>query len=105
MMNANVLSRESVIDALHAVIDPELGYNIVDLGLIYELTVEDNAIKISMTLTTPGCPAQDYILSSVYECSRNLPDARSVEVDLVWEPLWTPERMAPVAKEYFGIRE
>lgn len=84
MVSTNVLSRECVIDALPAVIDPELGYNVVDLWLIYELIVEDIVIKISMTLTSPGCPAQDYLFSSAYECSRNLPDANSVEVALVW---------------------
>lgn len=104
MVTAKALSHECVITALHAVIDPEPGCNIVDLGLIHGLTVEDNVIKFSMALTMPGCPAQDCILSSVYECSRNLPDAKSVEVDLVWDPLWTAERMTTVAKEYFGIR-
>jgi metal-sulfur cluster biosynthetic enzyme len=99
------LSRQYVLDALHEVIDPELGYNIVDLGLIYGLEVKDGLIGITMTMTTPGCPAQDYILSGVYERSRSLPGAQSVDIDLVWDPPWSAHRMTPIAKAHFSIRD
>ncbi|HVS76534.1 MAG TPA: metal-sulfur cluster assembly factor [Steroidobacteraceae bacterium] len=105
MPAAICLSREYVLAALHEVIDPELGYNIVDLGLIYALEVADGAIKVAMTMTTPGCPAQDYILSGVYERSRCLPGAKSVDIDLVWDPPWSPQRMTPVAKAHFGVHD
>lgn len=72
MSVASSLNREYVLDALHEVIDPELGYNIVDLGLIYGLEVEGGVIRIDMTMTTRGCPARDYIVSGVYERSRSL---------------------------------
>ena len=65
MNTAICLDRDGVLQALHDVSDPELGYNIVDLGLIYELQVDGGVVEITMTMTTPGCPAQDYILSGV----------------------------------------
>lgn len=99
------LDRGFVLDALHEVIDPELGYNIVDLGLIYELEVEAGVIKIAMTMTTPGCPAQDYIMTGVYEKSKSLPGVRDVEINLVWLPAWSPRLMTSVAKEHFGIQD
>lgn len=95
--------RNYVLDALHEVIDPELGYNIVDLGLVYSLEVDDGMVAITMTMTTPGCPAQDYILSGVYERSRSLPGVTNVDIDLVWEPRWSPKKMSPVAKAHFGV--
>ena len=97
--------RSYVLDALHEVIDPELGYNIVDLGLIYSLDVDDGVVRVRMTMTTPGCPAQDYIMSGVYERARNLPGVTNVEIDLVWEPRWSPKQMSPVAKAHFGIAD
>lgn len=97
--------RAHVLEALCEVIDPELGYNIVDLGLIYSLEVEGGVVSITMTMTTPGCPAQDYILSGVYECSRNIPGVSGVDVDLVWEPRWCPQKMSPFAKAHLGVAD
>ena len=97
--------RTCVLDALHEVIDPELGYNIVDLGLIYSLEVEDGIVEITMTMTTPGCPAQDYIVSGVYDRSRSLPGVKDVNIEVVWDPRWSPRRMSPVAKSHFGVSE
>ena len=97
--------RQYVLAALHEVIDPELGYNIVDLGMVYELAVDAGVVKISMTMTTPGCPAQDYILAGVYERARSLPGISAVDINLVWEPAWSPQRMTPIAKAHFGIQE
>lgn len=94
-----------VLDALHEVIDPELGYNIVDLGLIYSLEVASGVVEITMTMTTPGCPAQDYIMSGVDERSRSLPGVTDVKIDLVWEPKWSPEKMSPAAKAHFGVTD
>ncbi|HET7633865.1 MAG TPA: iron-sulfur cluster assembly protein, partial [Burkholderiales bacterium] len=64
-MAETTVSVEQVTDALHDVIDPELGYNIVDLGLVYGVEVVNDALKVTMTMTTPGCPAQDYIMNGV----------------------------------------
>lgn len=91
--------------ALHDVIDPELGYNIVDIGLVYKLEIVDGLLKVTMTMTTRGCPAQDYIMGGVDERGAAIPGIDDVDIELVWEPPWTPQMMSPVAKEYFGITE
>lgn len=98
------LGRDYVLDALHEVIDPELGYNIVDLGLIYELQVDSGVVEVTMTMTTPGCPAQDYIMSGVYERCTSLPGVKDVNIHLTFLPAWSPRLMTPVAKAHFGIQ-
>ncbi|HET7371189.1 MAG TPA: metal-sulfur cluster assembly factor [Gammaproteobacteria bacterium] len=100
------VSVEQVTDALHDVIDPELGYNIVDLGLVYDVEVVNDALKVTMTMTTPGCPAQDYIMNGVQERALMIPGVEAIDIDLVWEPRWSPqEHMSPAAKAHFGITE
>ena len=105
MNTAICLDRDGVLQALHDVIDPELGYNIVDLGLIYELQVDGGVVEITMTMTTPGCPAQDYILSGVYERCKSLPGVNDAKIHLTFLPAWSPRLMTPVAKAHFGIQE
>ncbi|HET7306649.1 MAG TPA: metal-sulfur cluster assembly factor [Gammaproteobacteria bacterium] len=92
-----------VLDAMHDVIDPELGYNIVDIGLIYEVHIDDRVVQIIMTMTTPGCPAQDYIMNGVYDRGKRIPGVRDIEVELIWHPPWSPQKMTPVAKAHFRI--
>ena len=94
---------DAVVDALYQVIDPELGYNIVDLGLIYRLVVVDGRVSIDITMTTPGCPAQDYIVGGVREGVGSVSGIEEVGVEVVWEPPWTPQRMSPEAKAHFGV--
>ncbi|MDE2006736.1 MAG: metal-sulfur cluster assembly factor [Rhodospirillales bacterium] len=97
---------ESVLrDALRDVIDPELGYNIVDLGLVYGVATEGGIVDVTMTMTTPGCPAQDYIVSGVERRLAEVPGVTGVYVDLVWSPAWSPRRMSPEAKAIFQIRD
>ena len=96
---------DAVTDALRDVIDPELGYNIVDLGLIYALAIEDGVVTLSMTMTTPGCPAQDYLIAGVEDRIRQLPGVTDLKVDVVWEPPWSPQRMSPLARAQFGIAD
>lgn len=96
---------EQAYEALHDVIDPELGYNIVDIGLIYDLKIEDDVLKVTMTMTTPGCPAQDYITGGVGERGTQIPGIEGVDIELVWDPPWSPQMMTPIAKEHFGITE
>lgn len=98
-------SRESVLDAMHDVIDPELGYNIVDIGLIYGLEVVNHSVQVTMTMTTPGCPAQDYIMAGVKDRGQRIPGVENVDITLVWEPPWSPKKMTPVAKAYFEIAD
>jgi metal-sulfur cluster biosynthetic enzyme len=97
---------DRVRTALREVIDPELGYNIVDLGLIYDVTVQESGrIRVTMTTTTPGCPATSYLRQGTSDRVSNVPGVEFVEVDLTYEPHWTPEMMSPEAKAHFGIRD
>jgi metal-sulfur cluster biosynthetic enzyme len=97
------LDADAVTDALRDVIDPELGYNIVDLGLIYALAVEAGVVTLTMTMTTPGCPAQDYLVAGVEDRVRQLPGVADLKLDVVWEPPWSPQRMSSLAKAQLGI--
>ncbi len=90
--------------ALEEVIDPELGYNIVGLGLVYGVTAEPGGrIVIAMTTTTIGCPATDYLLAGARNSVSSLPGVASVDVNLTYDPPWTPEMMEAAARRYFGM--
>lgn len=92
-------------EALHLVIDPELGYNIVDIGLIYGIDVDRmGGVAISMTTTTVGCPATSYLLSGANEAASSVAGVEVVDVELTHDPAWTPDMMSPAAKAHFGIR-
>ena len=94
---------ESLREALRKVIDPENGINIVDLGLIYDLSIEGERVCVSLTMTSPACPMGDMIMEDVERvlCAV-LPPAYQPELQLVWEPPWGPERMSDAARERFG---
>ena len=94
---------EELMEALKDVFDPELGYNIVDLGLVYEARMVEAVAMVSMTLTTPGCPASDMIQSGVRQRLEEMEGVRMVDIELVWEPPWNPLAMSPAAKEHFGM--
>lgn len=89
--------------ALRAVKDPELGLNIIDIGLVYDVTVsEEGQAHVTMTLTSPGCPAGAEIMDDVRKTITDLEGVTGVEVELVWEPYWTPERMDPRVRAFLG---
>lgn len=94
---------EEMVEALKDVFDPELGYNIVDLGLVYDVKMIDAAATVTMTLTTPGCPASDMIQDGVRQRLEGMEGVDMVNIELVWEPRWNPQAMSPVAKEHFGV--
>lgn len=96
------MTRTEILDALKEVEDPELMMNIVDLGLVYRVEIVEDAIEIDFTLTTPGCPAGDYIQQQVIEKAEAVSD-RPVEVKLVWNPPWAPEYMTDEAKIALGF--
>ncbi len=96
---------EEVRDALKDVFDPELGYNIVDLGMVYGVQMAGAVAMVSMTLTTPGCPASDIIQGGVRQRLEEMEGVDEVDIQLVWEPRWSPQAMSPIAKEHFGIEE
>ncbi len=88
---------------LRSVIDPELGVNIVDLGLVYDVAIAaDGSVAIEMTLTTPGCPLGGFLEDQIRACLAQLPQVRGVAVRLVWEPPWSPEAMSEAAREQLG---
>ncbi|GGE43905.1 DNA methyltransferase [Pullulanibacillus camelliae] len=94
-----LVDNETVLQALKTVIDPELGINIVDLGLIYGIDVDfDRNVKVTMTLTTPGCPLHSSIESGVLGVLQKLDGIGRSDVDIVWEPRWSPENMSKDAK-------
>lgn len=97
------LSNEVLIEALKDVFDPELGYNIVDLGLVYDLDVTGGDVVVTMTLTTPGCPASDMIQGGVNDRLCAIEGVSNVNVRLVWTPPWSVEAMSPAAKAHFGV--
>ncbi len=100
---AQPLTPDLVRALLHDVIDPELGVNIVDLGLIYDIAVEGSGtVEIAMTLTTPGCPLGGFLEDQIRSCLTALPQVRDVRVELVWDPPWGPEAMSDAAKEQLG---
>jgi len=95
---------EHVRKALHTVIDPEIGFNIVDIGLVYDVTVEEGGIAtITMTTTTRGCPATDYLREGAGEAAQAVEGVHGADVRLTYDPPWEPDMMSAVAKEYLGI--
>ena len=92
--------REQISEALYDVLDPELGINIVDLGLVYGIDIdEDKNVVVTMTLTTPGCPMHDSISTGVQNRVKYIEEIKDVEVKIVWEPQWDPSKMSDHAKE------
>ncbi|TLS50668.1 DUF59 domain-containing protein [Paenibacillus antri] len=93
------LTEDQVRETLKQVFDPELGVNIVDLGLVYDITVEEERVNVTMTLTTPGCPLHDTIVGGVRRSLQDRMNLEFLHVEVVWEPQWTPERMSEAARE------
>lgn len=87
---------------LRAIPDPEFDINIVDLGLIYSVECKANDISVVMTLTTPSCPSGGWILEGIQQALAGLPGARNVNVELVFDPQWTPEMLSEAAQRKLG---
>ncbi|HMG18990.1 MAG TPA: metal-sulfur cluster assembly factor [Gemmatimonadales bacterium] len=102
-MTTAVLSADTVRQALRQVKDPELDMNIVDLGLVYDVEVDDGLVRINMTLTSPGCPAGPMITNDIYKAVRAIEGVKDVDIDIVWEPYWTPERIDPKIRAMMGF--
>ena len=96
-------TREEVYEALRQVEDPELGMDIVELGLLYDVQVTEPRVHIQYSLTSMGCPAGPLIQQNIEEVVRALPEVEEVETELTWDPPWTPERMSDDAKFILGI--
>lgn len=97
------ISQDQVKLALRKVKDPELNLNILDLGLIYEIRVEGNDVHIDMSLTSPGCPSGPEIMKDAEEQLKALPGVGAVQMNLVWSPPWTPDKIEPRVRAYLGF--
>ena len=97
------VTKEKVIEVLRNVVDPEIGLNIVDLGFVYGVDVAEKKIHVRMTLTTPGCPMHAMFVHEVENALKSACEGKEVEVELVFDPPWTPERMSKDARKKLGI--
>ena len=97
-----MIDADAVRKALRQVKDPEIGLNIIDLGLVYDVEMEEGNVHIKMTLTSPGCPVGPQIMEDVNQTTRMLDGVTDVEVELVWEPFWTPKRIDPKVRSFMG---
>ena len=91
-------TRDQIIEKLKTVFDPEIPVNIWDMGLVYDIAIDDNAIKIDMTFTSPTCPMMQEILDQVKQIVSSVSPGVHVDVNLVWEPAWDLSRMSDAAK-------
>lgn len=95
-------TKEEILEALKTVVDPELGINVVDLGLIYGVEVDDKSVRVTMTLTTHGCPLHESMAAAVQNVIRMVELTKEIHVDLVWEPAWNPTLMTDNARRLLG---
>ncbi|NQU27721.1 MAG: metal-sulfur cluster assembly factor [Candidatus Marinimicrobia bacterium] len=98
-----MVTKEQVMEVLYECYDPEIPVNIVDLGLIYDVSVEQDSALVTMTLTTPGCPMHSQISANVRESILKLEGLVDVEVKMVFDPRWTVEMITPAGREKLGL--
>jgi metal-sulfur cluster biosynthetic enzyme len=95
--------RQAITAALTRVVDPELALSIVDIGLIYGVTLDATALRVRMTMTSAACPVTDVVVDEVeHELARVAPPGLPIQVDVVWDPPWTPARMSPRARRFMN---
>lgn len=98
--------KESIYGALEQVIDPEIGIDIVNLGLVYDADIDDNGkVTVTMTLTAMGCPLAGVIVDQVELALRDLPEVKETEVNIVWNPPWSKDKMSRYAKIALGLSD
>jgi metal-sulfur cluster biosynthetic enzyme len=103
MADTQVLGQDSVMEALKDVYDPEIPVNVVDLGLIYTVEIADGDVHVEMTLTAPGCGMGDYISQQAEWRIAEIDDVEDVQVDVVFDPPWTPDMITEDGKRLLGI--
>jgi len=95
--------RLPIRNALSRVVDPEVAMTIVDVGLVYGVQVDDKQVQVRVTMTSAACPVVDVIIDDIWcELSRAVPESLQIDVEIVWEPPWTPDRMTDRAKRTMG---
>ena len=103
-MTTNIISEAQILETLKQVIDPEIGCNIVDLGLVYSVAISEQSVKVIMSLTTPGCPMHESIAWGVRNALLQLDGVTDVDVEIVWDPPWHPAMMTEVGRAMTGTR-
>ena len=98
-----MITEDQAREALKQVEDPEIGLNIVDLGLVYDVEVEGSTVNVKMTLTSPGCPVGPQLLGGAKLVLQELDDVDEANIELVWEPYWSPDRINPEYREILGF--
>ena len=103
LYTVSMVSQDQVLQKLRSCLDPELGINIVDLGLIYGVNIEDTRVSVLMTLTTPGCPLDSYFVRDITDKLKKIKGINDVSVELTFEPPWTPTKMSEESKDILGL--
>ncbi|KYK38961.1 MAG: metal-sulfur cluster assembly factor [Theionarchaea archaeon] len=98
-----MITEEEVMEVLKQCYDPEIPVNVVDLGLIYNVSIEDGTVNVEMTLTAPGCPMHSLIARDVKQKLESIPGLEKANVKVVWDPPWTPDRLSEEAKKILGL--
>ncbi len=98
-----MVTKKEVMKVLKECYDPEIPLSIVDLGLVYDVKVEKGRVKIRMTLTAPTCPMSSFIIENVRNRVKEIKGVKSVDIELVFEPAWSPERMSKKARRILGF--
>lgn len=97
------LTEETIIEVLKEVIDPEIGVNIVDLGLVYNVAINGGRVDIRMTLTAPGCPMSETIARTAEMAAETVDGVEDAHIEMVWDPPWTPERLTDEGRRLLGF--
>lgn len=98
-----MVTKEEILNSLQAVSDPEIGMDIVNLGLVYDVQINGDKVYIKMTMTAPTCPVTPWILAEAQRVVENLEGVEAADVELVWEPPWNPSLMTDYAKEQLNM--
>jgi len=98
-----IVAHEKIIDKLRQCLDPELGINIIDLGLVYAVNIEGDHVHVLMTLTTPGCPLDSYFTKDITSKLKSIKGISDVAIELTFEPPWSPTKMSAESKDILGF--
>ena len=101
--NTEPITPDVVKLVLRRVRDPEINLNIVDLGLVYDIQVENSAVRVDMSLTSPGCPSGPELMTEAEQQVKSIEGVGDVRINLVWSPPWSPERIDPRVRTYLGM--
>ncbi|SMD30601.1 metal-sulfur cluster assembly factor [Picrophilus oshimae] len=98
-----MVTKEEILEVLKGVSDPEIGMDVVNLGLVYDIKIDGNRVYIKMTMTAPTCPVTPWILTQAQKEVENLPGVEAADIELVWDPPWNPSMMSDEAKEQLNM--